>query len=451
MAKKLTDIVDAIRTKDYAVATESIARVMQGKIEERLAQERIRVAKTIVTEGVLREDRKPDVKVVKAKGRTGWDIEVNGEVIEGGFFEKDAAEEAAEFYRHEKTFQVAEDYGPDKATPGKCAECGKPAKWYHERLGKRFCDACAPDHTMKRIQPIKEWDYSQARNIRHTCGFCGNMWVGPAYEDECPKCGKRKYFDESRLNEALPHEEPTPAKGQYWKAADGSDYGYVIDGPKKANGEVPVLSVNKGKLTGEKRTIDAFKLTYRYSYERDSLDEHCGLPHPVKEASDSYGFKKGDRVKKVKGGGRHQGTSGTILGSYNDGAHVKWDNGGESFTDPGNLVKEASDSYGFKKGDRVKKVKGGGRHQGTSGTILGSYNDGAHVKWDNGGESFTDPGNLVKEAVDPKNAAWLSASGGSKKPSGRIDVECQECGKKFKSAGFDPKCPKCGGHDVEPA
>jgi ABC-type ATPase with predicted acetyltransferase domain len=31
----------------------------------------------------------------------------------------------------------------------------------------------------------------------------------------------------------------------------------------------------------------------------------------------------------------------------------------------------------------------------------------------------------------------------------KILVECQECGKKFKTGSICPSCPKCGGSDVE--
>lgn len=105
-----------------------------------------------------------------------------------------------------------------------------------------------------------------------------------------------------QVNEALPHDEPTPAKGQYWKAADGGDYGYVIDGPKKANGDVPVRTVIKGKETGERRNIEAFKLTYRYSYVRDSLNEALPEPgeqNPIKEDVKRVPFKYS--VERVKG------------------------------------------------------------------------------------------------------------------------------------------------------
>lgn len=262
MANRLHTIVNAIRTADYATATEGIAQVLQRKVEERLSVERTRIGASLVREApetvlaskkvaVSAEAVSNDVKVVKSKNGRGWDIEVRGEVIEGGFFEKDAAEEAAEYYRDNKDFQVAEAYDPSsakkhtcpkckhvwwgvalkkcpnpscgqkisedssggRATPGKCAKCGKPAQWYHNRLDKKFCASCAPNDTMSRIQPtknIKEWDddwsrqsygYEDGTGSRgpndpvksHRCPHCGKVWYGPRSETECPKCYKGEY------------------------------------------------------------------------------------------------------------------------------------------------------------------------------------------------------------------------------------------------------------------
>lgn len=40
---------------------------------------------------------------------------------------------------------------------------------------------------------LKEWGETQMRDVRHQCKKCGNLWVGPAYEDECPKCHARQF------------------------------------------------------------------------------------------------------------------------------------------------------------------------------------------------------------------------------------------------------------------
>ena len=45
-------------------------------------------------------------------------------------------------------------------------------------------------------------DIHQERDIRHQCKKCGNLWVGPASEEECPKCHAREY-DESVLLKAI--------------------------------------------------------------------------------------------------------------------------------------------------------------------------------------------------------------------------------------------------------
>ena len=36
-----------------------------------------------------------------------------------------------------------------------------------------------------------------------------------------------------------------------------------------------------------------------------------------------------------------------------------------------------------------------------------------------------------------------------KRYSTKLDLECMECGWKFKSSSLDPKCPKCGSYDVD--
>lgn len=33
--------------------------------------------------------------------------------------------------------------------------------------------------------------------------------------------------------------------------------------------------------------------------------------------------------------------------------------------------------------------------------------------------------------------------------SQKFAVECMECGRKFKTSGNDPECPKCGGVDID--
>ena len=37
----------------------------------------------------------------------------------------------------------------------------------------------------------------------------------------------------------------------------------------------------------------------------------------------------------------------------------------------------------------------------------------------------------------------------SQMKSEKVEVVCLECGKKFKTASMEPKCPKCGGYDIE--
>ena len=39
----------------------------------------------------------------------------------------------------------------------------------------------------------------------------------------------------------------------------------------------------------------------------------------------------------------------------------------------------------------------------------------------------------------------------SKKDKDSFDVECMECGKKFKAKSTNPKCPKCKSTDIDVA
>lgn len=40
----------------------------------------------------------------------------------------------------------------------------------------------------------------------------------------------------------------------------------------------------------------------------------------------------------------------------------------------------------------------------------------------------------------------MKKTGGS---SNKIAVQCQECGKRFKTASPEPHCPKCHGYDID--
>ena len=54
--------------------------------------------------------------------------------------------------------------------------------------------------------------------------------------------------------------EALEARYEVMTAADGGSYGYVVLGPPDERDEVPVQAVSFGEV----RTIDRFKLTYRY-------------------------------------------------------------------------------------------------------------------------------------------------------------------------------------------
>ncbi len=52
----------------------------------------------------------------------------------------------------------------------------------------------------------------------------------------------------------------TPTIGSVWIAASGEQFGYVVTGDVLPNGDVPVHLIE----FKDHRTIDAFKLSYRY-------------------------------------------------------------------------------------------------------------------------------------------------------------------------------------------
>lgn len=439
---RLTSILDAIRNRDYAIATESIAQVMQRKVEAGLAKERERIAHGLVAEDTesdrgwkrtygfnksgqvifsapgklsYEEVHEIDPYVVKVEvhgrewgdlknfdeltdypGFTGFSIEkwygrTQSEIIKDlarigipaephhtiyqghvgirvplkytkkagkHLFGESVVREAPETVlastakfnaeamklsgdkilcqvckRREGTIYAAgkndsmfmcracyrneygnvrEDSSGGRATPGKCAKCGKPAKWYHNRLDKKFCDECGPKDTMSRILPVKEaveetkekllchdcgnvfmgshpckcpecgcrkcvntdeplsegWgDDYQERIVRHTCKGCGNMWMGPAYEDECPKCFKRQYgesFDKDYPNRK-DQREPYYRSGE--KALRSNRPGGDPDSWDAQNRQ---HSTRKRELSAADREKD--------------VEEDCGLAHKVKSA-----------------------------------------------------------------------------------------------------------------------------------------------------------------------
>lgn len=262
MANRLTHIVDAIRTKDYAIATESIAQVLQQKVEQSLAQERARIASTLVREdsksismkcqecgktfksasldpkcpkcGGYDIDLSEEVKIVRAKNGKNWDIVKDGKVVEGGFFSKDAAEDAAGEYRKD----IKEEHNSGQGWPTKEAAeeaaakvrkyddreitVVKDGKWFRIHYGPELdeafkekkekflchdcgnvflasgrpaqCPECKCRKCIETDEPLSEsFGDASERIVRHTCKGCGNYWMGPAYEDECPKCFKRQF------------------------------------------------------------------------------------------------------------------------------------------------------------------------------------------------------------------------------------------------------------------
>lgn len=314
MASQLHTILNSIRTRDYATATENIAHVLQRKIEMRLTTERQELGKTLVREETesdfnwkdtfgfnkrgqvifqapgkmsLADVKEIDPWVVKVEthGREWKDWKNYDELKDmpgyvamsvadrtnGGRTQKELIADLSRqgipamkwdsFYMGSTGVAVPLKYAKKtgkylygesvvredtsgwtshkRATPGKCAKCGKPAKWYHNRLDKKFCADCAPNDTMNRIQedtnskPLECLEcgkkfrsssadpkcpkcggydvdlsegWSDERPRRHQCKSCYNIWMGPLDDNECPKCGKREFeegCDKPHVNEGL--------------------------------------------------------------------------------------------------------------------------------------------------------------------------------------------------------------------------------------------------------
>ncbi len=61
---------------------------------------------------------------------------------------------------------------------------------------------------------------------------------------------------------------------------------------------------------------------------------------------------------------------------------------------------------------------------------------------------------FVYEAFDTEFEAAKPATKTAAKPkrkakATKMDLECMECGRKFRSSSMEPKCPKCGSYDIE--
>ena len=97
----------------------------------------------------------------------------------------------------------------------KCPDCGHPLidptkiGLTKKGWGELYCPmnmpylGCGASFSKADVEKasLKE-DIHQVRDIRHQCKKCGNLWVGPASEEECPKCHAREY-DESVLLKAI--------------------------------------------------------------------------------------------------------------------------------------------------------------------------------------------------------------------------------------------------------
>lgn len=62
----------------------------------------------------------------------------------------------------------------------------------------------------------------------------------------------------------------------------------------------------------------------------------------------------------------------------------------------------------------------------------------------------TEDDRLVDRFADSLSARKARAARRGAGYSGRVDVICLECHKKFGTASIYPTCPKCKGSDIEP-
>lgn len=146
MSKHLTSIIKAITQRDYVVATESIAQVLQSKIASALANEKQRIAGPLVAEATSDPFKYECGNCDKKFSSQSMDPKCP----ECGKKDYVAPREGVGSYRKEDVDKAA--------TPGKCVKCGKPAQWYHSLKNQKFCNDCAPNATMTRITPVKKED-----------------------------------------------------------------------------------------------------------------------------------------------------------------------------------------------------------------------------------------------------------------------------------------------------
>lgn len=166
MTNPLQTILAAIRTKDYAVATESIAQVMQRKVEVCLAQERRVVGQTLVREA-------NDVKGplgCDAKHKSGAVCRLAGE--HKGKHQATAGE-AHYIWEESKSFSV------------KCLECGR--KFKTSKMVPECPECGGGDIDIAEAFPSNGMK-------RHVCKSCGAPWHGPVDDAECPKCGRPEWL-----------------------------------------------------------------------------------------------------------------------------------------------------------------------------------------------------------------------------------------------------------------
>lgn len=61
---------------------------------------------------------------------------------------------------------------------------------------------------------------------------------------------------------------------------------------------------------------------------------------------------------------------------------------------------------------------------------------------------FDQPDEKVKDFFEEIDREW-GHKDGARQAADKMSVECMECGKKFKTSSSEPKCPKCGSYDID--
>ena len=184
MAKKLSNIIDAIRTKDYAYATEGIGRILEVKVQNALDREKRAVGANLVKEEVKKYDVPFKTKDGKTVNRKVTVPPSNNEDVEKPA-PKPLPKHARNPYRNKNGEPI-------------CQNCEKPGSQCDCEPRGSFNEETVAQYEVQRI-------YDEIGDIGETELLCGitNLRVNPqgqvisyiceaaGWEDPnvmCPKC-----------------------------------------------------------------------------------------------------------------------------------------------------------------------------------------------------------------------------------------------------------------------